>query len=84
MTGEELLTRAKDDIVLGYRMDVLATEKRVFDFLPIITVGSRAEEKILNSWAFFFISKKVPFIVTQTGKRKTLWKGLIVTWKPEE
>lgn len=81
MTGEELVNKFQEQgqIIVSFKTKELRKEKKVFDFLPAIKVHSRAEEKILYTWAAFFTQKGVPFLVVSNGKKKTLWKGLVVS-----
>jgi len=81
MTGELLLERFYDSIIIEHMTDILARAEKVFDFLPIIKKDSPAEEKILKTWVDFFTFKKVPFIVVEEDGRKSLWKAEVVSEK---
>jgi hypothetical protein len=78
MTGEELLEKFQGKILIGNKIETLRKIPKVFDFLYDIKKHSPREQKILNSWALFFVSKEVPFIVTEDEQYKKLWKEKVV------
>lgn len=79
MTGEELLEKFQGKILIGYKMEALKKVTKVFDFLYDIKKHSPREQRILNSWALFFVGKGIPFIVTEEEKYKKLWKERMIS-----